>query len=237
MYNVKSENGVAPEVMQKMKSNCYLYILNTDIFSDDELKRRVYEESSNHRKEKTDRLRNEKDKLLSLGASLLLSYASMVHGEDFRHYSVNENGKPYICDSRFQFSISHSGNAVILAVAGYDVGCDVELIEKADIKVAKRFFTKNEYYDIISSDNPDEMFYRIWTLKESYVKATGEGMKTPFNSFYIDFNREHPSLGPYSFAESRILPEYFISVCGKCDLISLDVNIVTPDEITKEVLC
>ena len=69
----------------------------------------------------------------------------------------------------------------------------MELIEKIDLNVAKRFFSETEY-DFLSGKNTEEektvSFYRIWTLKESYVKALGEGLSIPLNAFDIVFENE-----------------------------------------------
>ncbi len=60
------------------------------------------------------------------------------------------------------------------------MGIDLEyLTDKKDLLgLAKRFFTNKEY-EIISSlakDKQNEAFYRAWTRKEAYLKATGEGI-------------------------------------------------------------
>ena len=74
-----------------------------------------------------------------------------------------------------------------------EIGCDTELYngqsnehssgkragldaERAG-KIAERYFTEGEKREINSSENSLESFYRIWTAKESIVKATGEGIK------------------------------------------------------------
>ncbi|MHB8170251.1 MAG: 4'-phosphopantetheinyl transferase family protein [Thermincolia bacterium] len=52
----------------------------------------------------------------------------------------------------FQFNISHSGDLVVCAVDYQPVGIDVELIDKPHLEVAERFFTRDEYRDLISKE-------------------------------------------------------------------------------------
>jgi 4'-phosphopantetheinyl transferase len=60
------------------------------------------------------------------------------------------------------------------------VGIDVEYIRpnpKGE-QLAQQFFTSKEY-KVIQSVPPDRrqrMFFNLWTVKESYLKATGEGL-------------------------------------------------------------
>ena len=61
-------------------------------------------------------------------------------------------------------------------------------MQKADLTLAEEFLTKGEYDYIIgqkTKNKRDEAFYRIWMLKESFVKAVGSGLMLPFNSFEI----------------------------------------------------
>jgi phosphopantetheinyl transferase len=82
-----------------------------------------------------------------------------------------ENGKPYIAGGP-HFSVSHSGDWVILAVSEENVGCDIEFInaDRDTDLVARRAFQPKEI-EAVKEDV--KMFYRVWTAKESYVKMTG----------------------------------------------------------------
>lgn len=86
------------------------------------------------------------------------------------------NGKPYIADSDIFFNISHSGNYVLCAVGNESVGCDIEIINKYNEKVAERFFTASEQNVLKNSENKSADFIRLWTLKESVLKLTGVGV-------------------------------------------------------------
>jgi len=96
-----------------------------------------------------------------------------------------KTGKPLISENQNKknilFNLSHSNELAVIALTlNKPVGIDLEyLTDKKDLLgLAKRFFTNKEY-EIISSlakDKQNEAFYRAWTRKEAYLKATGEGI-------------------------------------------------------------
>ena len=98
---------------------------------------------------------------------------------------TNDDGKPEaegIC-----FNLSHSGNVVICAASKDNVGCDIEKIGSAPKRVAERFFCEDEidWIESFANEDKNREFFRIWTMKESYLKMTGEGLRTALNSFRV----------------------------------------------------
>jgi phosphopantetheinyl transferase len=88
-------------------------------------------------------------------------------------------GRPFLPDSDMDFSISHSGALAAVALVrgnGLRTGCDVELIRpRARAKdITDGFFTAAER-DYINSGGSFDLtrFYRIWTLKECFIKLRG----------------------------------------------------------------
>ncbi len=97
---------------------------------------------------------------------------------------IDANGKPHVFlddEQEFHFSLSHSGDFSICAVGKSPVGADIEQIGHDKENIAERFFAKEEQGFIKDA----ESFYRIWTLKESFMKAVGLGMKLPMGSFTV----------------------------------------------------
>lgn len=140
------------------------------------------------------------DRVRSLFAELLIRYeASEQLGADFNllRFEKNEFGKPFIIGrSGYDFSVSHSGNAVAFAgksaarigetcVGGVRVGVDIERIRQRKSAVSGRFFAENEIKFIEESDSPDEAFFEIWTKKEAYSKMLGKGLAAGFGSFDV----------------------------------------------------
>ena len=99
--------------------------------------------------------------------------------------SRNEAGKPYIEECNIYFNISHAGDFVVCAFCEQPVGIDIEEIKEIDLEIAKRFFCKSEYEDLMEQKEVDRLnyFYSLWTLKESYIKWLGMGLSIPLDSF------------------------------------------------------
>jgi len=79
-----------------------------------------------------------------------------------------------------QFNLSHSQDLAVYAVAlDRPLGIDVEYLRplKDALSLAKRWFTPKEYAEIYQSSDPTTTFFRFWTAKEAYLKATGAGLR------------------------------------------------------------
>lgn len=166
-----------------------IYFADVTPLYDEKIFSEKYNEISDYRKEKIDRMKFNKDKCLSLGAGLLLKEALAECGIDEKKavYFTGKNGKPCIKDLPLYFNLSHSQSRVMCAVSDCPIGCDIEFIKDADLKIADRFFTESEVKQINKSR---DLFYRFWTLKESFMKATGLGMSLALNSFSINIENQ-----------------------------------------------
>ncbi len=166
------------------------------------------------RKEKADRIRSQKGKAQSAGAWMLL--------EKIR--------KEYGISDEAAFNLSHSGDYVLCSVdmdchEETMVGCDIEEIKEIDLNIAKRFFCPSEYEQIIKEKSrviQNDTFYRFWVLKESFMKATRQGMAMDMSSFEIElssppFLKKKPDIYTqkyyYHEYEVRGVP-YKIAVCS-----------------------
>jgi len=165
------------------------YTMTTESLSDPELFAWYYQQMPEERKRKIDRTGMEQDKRLSLAAGILLSLGLQEYGLDASGLQICDNkyGKPYLPDfPKIHFSLSHSGEMAMAAFADMEIGCDVEYQKRANEKLAKRFFCPEEYAWMKESGDEleqKERFYRLWTLKESFVKAIGLGLHLPLDSF------------------------------------------------------
>ncbi|HSH77596.1 MAG TPA: 4'-phosphopantetheinyl transferase superfamily protein [Herpetosiphonaceae bacterium] len=104
------------------------------------------------------------------------------------------NGKPAVeplpDQPPIQFNTSHSHALFLCAVArNARVGVDVEYMRPMPDaeRVAARFFAPGEFAAWRGLSNQDrvEGFYVCWTRKEAYIKATGEGLARPLDSFEV----------------------------------------------------
>lgn len=213
------------------KGRAVLYWMDTGELENEITFFNYYQTMSHQRQKKVDSYVLLRDKRLSLGAGILVDKGLSAWGLSNREavVSYRENGKPYL--PRFphiHFNLSHSGNKALAVFAGVETGCDIEPFQKADLDLAKRFFTRKEYDFIVGqqgSTRQDEAFTRLWTLKESFLKAVGTGLMLSLDAFEITIssegkivlcrkNNEARALcpGEFEFREYR-LGEYCAAVC------------------------
>jgi len=90
------------------------------------------------------------------------------------------------------FNLAHTRGLVVLAVTrGTPLGIDVEMYDqKMPLEVARRYFSpvEAEALEALPGDARPRRFLRLWTLKESYLKAVGTGITGGLDSmtFRID---------------------------------------------------
>ena len=119
---------------------------------------------------------------------LLASYLGTSPAE--LHFAYSDHGKPSLAapSSNLEFNLSHSHGAVLFALTrGGRIGVDVEHV-RHDVNVeeiAARFFSTAEQLDLERSSEKYDAFFRCWTRKEAFVKARGEGLSCPLDSFDV----------------------------------------------------
>ncbi len=158
-----------------------IYTMDVSKYSDPEVFYRDYALVSQDRRDKINSFRFQKDKNLSLGAGILLRDALIAEG-----YSPDaemlyaDRGKPFLPDyPEFFFSLSHSGERAMCAVADRPVGCDVQQHEDLPGSANGRKSIADRYY---SDSEKERNFYDVWALKESYLKAIGSGLGGDFRT-------------------------------------------------------
>lgn len=223
-----------------------VYFAETSALSDPVCHEKAYRAVSDMRREKADGYRFEKDRLLSLGAGVLMKYGLAVAGlsEPFPEVCFGPQGKPYLKNHpEIFFNLSHAGTHVIAAFSDTETGCDVELLSHAALKIAEHFFTPEEQADIASkaSENEkNECFIRYWTLKESYLKMTGEGLSLPLSGFSVTLSEPVSACrdGRHAdcfFSEYDGFPDARAAVCTRdnTEVFWIPVNLY---EITEKIL-
>jgi 4'-phosphopantetheinyl transferase len=100
-------------------------------------------------------------------------------------------GKPALnprADIEFGVTSSH-GFASIAITKGCEIGIDMEKIRggSGTQEIAERFFCSEETSELMSlaAGERERAFFRCWTLKEAYIKATGKGLFSPLDSFRV----------------------------------------------------
>lgn len=150
-----------------------------------------------------------------------LSDGLKSYGIDLSESSVSYNkyGKPFLKDSKnLDFNISHCRELAVCAIEKTEVGVDAEDIRKLRPGVIRRAFSEKEKYILENSADSDQMFFRIWTLKESFVKALGIGISYPLKSAEFLINDDIiMSVGcdGYSFTQIIVNQKFVCSLCLK----------------------
>ena len=160
-----------------------LYLVNTKSVREEDINN-----LSSLRIKKANSFVDEKDKLLSLAAGIALDKGLKEIGlnEKDLDIEINEYGKPYFKDqTNIKFNLSHSIDTSICVISSKEVGCDIEKIRKYNAKIVNKCFSNEEQGFIKKALNKNEAFTRIWTLKESFLKAIGKGVDFNMNNITI----------------------------------------------------
>jgi len=168
----------------------YVYINDVSSYDFTNLKKEL-KSLPKWRVEKINSLKMDKDKQLSFVAGVMLRNKLIecgYSGED-NNVIINEMGKEVPTRKDLDFSISHSGTKVMLAIDKKPIGCDIQIMDKDGIRIARTFFTASENRILDKAENQKEMFYRIWTIKEAVLKMEGSGLSQSLRSFDVVLRR------------------------------------------------
>ncbi len=120
-------------------------------------------------------------------------------------FAAEVHGKPFVVEpsaAKQPFNVAHTDGLVMCGV-GQDqhalVGVDVERLERrTDPGLASRYFSKPEIEFLNSKPEGiarRNSFLRIWTLKESFIKAIGTGLQTPLADFaFKEIDSDQPRI-------------------------------------------
>lgn len=121
------------------------------------------------------------------GLRRVLATYARVAPRDLR-FAYGPGGKPALSVGP-AFNLSHSGGWAALAVGppGLDLGLDIEGPAAWDPSLAQSFLSPQENADLDALPPEDRAaaFLRCWTLKEALIKAQGDGLAIPLDSFTV----------------------------------------------------
>ena len=150
-----------------------------------------YDNIYNYKKNKINKLVNDKNKIQSIEGEILLSkLLKKSYNLDYRDikFEVNNNEKPLIINKDISFNISHSFDYVITCISNKNIGVDIEKIRKTNLNTINQFATaKEKKYILSSKHNIEKRLFTIYTLKEAYIKCKGNRINDISNiEFIID---------------------------------------------------
>jgi 4'-phosphopantetheinyl transferase len=113
-------------------------------------------------------------------------------------FAYNEFGKPEIPGADVCFNLSHShGSALAALTRGRAVGIDIERIRERVVReqIAERFFSPSEARALaaLPPDQQAQGFFNCWTRKEAWIKARGQGLSIPLDSFEVTLAPGEPA--------------------------------------------
>lgn len=131
------------------------------------------------------------------GRALLRTTLARATGRDPRTFRLHygERGKPFLPQGP-PFSLSHSGDWVVAAVGagagpagGGRVGVDVEVVRpvrRMEAVVQRRFAPEEaEWWAGLPAGRRRAGFFQLWTRKEAFAKALGDGLAAPWKAFAV----------------------------------------------------
>jgi len=210
----------------------HCFITDCSPLEDTQLFSRAYALLSEERREKADFYRFPKDKMLSVVAGLYIKLIEQSYG----NVTADEKGKLHAAG--VEFNLSHSGHYVAFAVSDRPVGVDIEAVGR-NMDIARRVMTEEEYKDYIDTvedKDREDVFIRMWTAKESYMKALGLGFRLAPETFRVLHGYELRSPDETMRIQELSAPErYHVSVCSEdvgCSVASLGVvELIDADSI------
>ena len=170
-----------PHVVPLVGSDVRLYLVELS-GEHDELLGVLAADASEGRRARAARFRSSADAVRCLAAEALLRHAlRCAYGLEAETLTVAVDGlgKPFLANHpRVHFSLSHSGAWVGCALCDGPVGLDIEDGRRIDDLPTAPFMSLVEWdrYRNLPANARPGAFYRLWTLKESVLKAAGTGM-------------------------------------------------------------
>jgi 4'-phosphopantetheinyl transferase len=112
-------------------------------------------------------------------------------------FDYGPRGKPFLAApfagggaDGLQFNLSNSDEMALVGfVRGVEIGVDIEFLKPMPDceQISERFFSQSEREVLrgLPQAVKEEGFFNCWTRKEAYLKAVGEGLAAPLDSFDV----------------------------------------------------
>lgn len=179
-----------------------------------------------------------------LGEVLIRHLISEISGSKLpdHPFSTGEKGKPAPEGYRgIHFNISHSGRWVVVALSTDIVGVDVERMRKVPEGVAHRFFSEAEnkmLQNATDDGQKADIFFTLWTIKESFLKAIGKGLTKSLSSFTVVQTGDHhfsltndPEAEGFHLRVFELSEGYKLAVCARDNQFCENINVMNISEL------
>lgn len=156
------------------------------------------------------------------GRQLLDRALKEEYGVESYRIEKEPQGKPWlISHPEIYFNISHSKNLAVCAVGQVPLGIDIEKIRPFKVPLLRKVLSSKEqelFEEKMSEDERQKLFFKLWTLKESFVKADGCGIRIPLGEVSFSLEQDGQircNQNQYSFWQKELENGYLISLCWK----------------------
>ena len=170
----------------------------------------------------------------ALGRGMLAQFGGIA-AADWR-FVTGRFGKPAVdpalgC-SWLHFNLSHTrGMAACVVMRDVEVGVDVEALDRRrDVQgIADRFFVAEEVRLIELAEEKHAAFLRLWTMKESVMKATGQGFDLALNAFAVTLDPpgvwfQEGERGGWSFHQQGVGPRHVVAVAARAAEVRFEMG-------------
>lgn len=138
-------------------------------------------------------------------------------------FSKGIYGKPFLKEVEgVHFNLSHKSGIYVFVCSNQPIGIDIENAKIGPLQTAiKRFFSAEEWSQLNSNGQNNFAFAELWSLKESYAKYLGLGLRLPFSSFSITKSQNfycingNPELNLRHFLYQDV---FHISLCSEVSI-------------------
>ncbi len=173
----------------------------------------------NKRWENIQKMKADADKKRSMASGYLLDYMCRELQVAGPVYEYAERGKPVLKGVECAFNISHSGDYVVLAYHRMKepVGVDIQKVCTMRAGMERRILHEKEKESVVQGER-DRYLNRLWAVKESFVKMTGEGLLRDFRTIYVDCVNGTVISDDGEKAQFIVCEwkdEYYLSICAK----------------------
>lgn len=165
----------------------------------------------------------ESDKKQELMAGYLLKHYLNVERDE--QLMISENGKPKLATGKPYFNLSHSGKYVVLAIADYEIGIDIERVMLCHEATVKKVYSPKMQDELtgLEGEERNYKFTQLWTEFEARLKLKGTGFGEGW--------KEAQDMDCH--IDTRMVEDYFISVATE-EKVTIEAEMFCIDHMVGE---
>lgn len=142
---------------------------------------------------------------------------------NMKNYNICKNiyGKPYFTDEEIFFSISYCDDLMACIFYDSEIGIDIERIRDYNETLEDKVFNKFEE----RKEEKRKTFWEYWTIKESFLKYIGTGIKDELTKIRVYKNGKVIEKNNCAYYKMKKYNNYLISICSNKLLSEFDLYI------------